>query len=521
MSWSRADLDKFKEGPEFFGLLKRLFDAKGYQNVRITHGADEFGRDLIADEVILDALYHTAIVVKSQKVTGNASGKGSASEIYYQVRQSFGKESTVLPMLEAKRVSRVIVITSKSFSGPALVSLRASCESEWSGMVAFWDGDRLWKELQSHLGPAAIIGSIKSLLDDSAKFDEHYRLVTPGTGGPGVGSIGLVQSDGVCLEIVEKYPGASKVSPFKVSFSAKGKAAAPFQQMLTGAGGQMLFKEGEGKAAYPPILQSMMEGGELRELRVVPHGPKARSENLLNFTVVTAAGDEAQYGPVELRIDPAANNLLSNAHQSAALQVRVRTSVKTTDDSGEIGFALDVPEAGVPFREFIRAFKFYKNLPEAIVVVLHNKSTSEVGTLRFPNGTFESPPPHLSQLAEDLELCQSRSPVDLLLPGSDDQTAVLREVRSAAQHLRCQSRTTYQLTMDLASLEEMAKTPAESPIAINFNLLLPCGGQLLGPFAFTLKCVRATVSAEASDETGMGVLHLSASEGCKIEFEVN
>ena len=88
---TEADLTGLSER-EFTKLyLLPLYKAKDYQDVDDYHGGQaEKGKDITMWKFDAEQIRENySVVVKAGDITGSASGKGSANEAAFQIRQSF------------------------------------------------------------------------------------------------------------------------------------------------------------------------------------------------------------------------------------------------------------------------------------------------------------------------------------------------------------------------------------------------------------------------------------------------
>ena len=516
---SREDLASYTEKPPFFQLLKALFEAKGYANVRITHGPDERGRDLVMDLIGGETVKHVAVVVKSKKVSGNTNGAGSAAEIYYQVRQCLGEPTINAESLIEQAVDEVIVITNKTFTEPALKSLKSTCGVECSGKVRFWNGDRLWGEVARYLGPQSLLDEIKTIVNRVEQFDEHYVLAPYGYRKPGCGSIGEIRSDDIVLEISERYPGSSRIQPYVINLQSRGKAAEALHKALTGEGGVVKGGPDEMQVSYPPILAAIMDGTSLAELRIKPLSERpakvAVAVSTISLTAIDAAGDQTEIGPIHLKFASTdeSGTTFSNCAQATALRVVVRSLGQ--ENAGQVGFGLEVPADGTSARALIQTVRFLDRLHKAVALVISNHALPQPGVQKLPLGTYSRPPEDLLCLTEDLELVQAVLQNDLWVPKvwTQEQRA---ELDTIAALMRGFSTNEFALGLNQEALTALAEHEAATPLHLTSNVRPNCLGNAVS-LKLHLIGASVTIKLENPKEAASAPVSFLAAPGSTLQ----
>lgn len=134
---------------ELFEPLRLLFKAKSFENVQITHGNNEFGKDLVfsmTDNAIDEKIWYSA-VVKNKNAQQNDFVRGG--EIQQQVELSLKH-----PYLDSSgkkiQISRVFVIVNGSVTQNAREVLGSNYEQHLRSSIIIWDYQRLISEIESH-----------------------------------------------------------------------------------------------------------------------------------------------------------------------------------------------------------------------------------------------------------------------------------------------------------------------------------------------------------------------------------
>jgi len=134
--------------PELFEDLKQLFKAKGFSNVRITHGTSEMGKDLVFslyDSTIEEEKWF-AVIVKNKKATQNDFLKGN--EIANQIDLSFKvpyKDNLGI----SHDISHIFIVINGSIT-PNAVTVIESEFSSYKNYIKLWDYQDLEREISKH-----------------------------------------------------------------------------------------------------------------------------------------------------------------------------------------------------------------------------------------------------------------------------------------------------------------------------------------------------------------------------------
>src|SRR5207302_448325 len=134
------------------------------QGVQITHGTQEYGKDLVfySCDGIEDWILN-ACVVKNGKITGSAEENKGARNVFNQVEQALDT-----PFInntgEDERVARVYVISPYDCPQTTMRSIQGKLEKR-SGQVAFLCGNRLFEKFMEFWPEFLIFESSSSLLN--------------------------------------------------------------------------------------------------------------------------------------------------------------------------------------------------------------------------------------------------------------------------------------------------------------------------------------------------------------------
>ncbi|MBR5146204.1 MAG: hypothetical protein IKW54_01085 [Bacteroidales bacterium] len=158
------DIQKGKKESDLFPVLKELFRNKQYNNVEITHGIDEYGKDLVFSDYDskLGENEWYAVVVKNK----NAEMKDfeSQGEITRQIQLSFEyphKRSNG----EDIYINKVIVIVNGTISTQAKNVIQKVLPVHQRNNVYLWNYQKLEEEINNHIKDLFLSGEMISQED--------------------------------------------------------------------------------------------------------------------------------------------------------------------------------------------------------------------------------------------------------------------------------------------------------------------------------------------------------------------
>ena len=153
MSKIREKLRHLKEkGKEvdLFPYLQQLFLKMEYSNVEITHGRDEYGKDLVFSEYDTKRKkeHWTAVVVKNKDASMSDFEEGG--EIMRQINLSF-KHPFKNSLGENKLMSSVIVVINGTISTQAKSVIEKTIPDHMKANLTNWNYQRLEEEINQHI----------------------------------------------------------------------------------------------------------------------------------------------------------------------------------------------------------------------------------------------------------------------------------------------------------------------------------------------------------------------------------
>src|SRR6185369_4726064 len=163
MALSREQLLKLDEDTLRRDVLIPLLRRMGYKDVVHEHGGIlEQGKDLVMwRPEDFGARTNLAFVVKATRVSGKASGKGSAGEASTQIQQAFGATFLDSVTGEEQRVHRCWLVSSAEITKEARSSIGTMLKnSNLDRMLNYIDGERLWSLLQEFSPEATVVDDL-------------------------------------------------------------------------------------------------------------------------------------------------------------------------------------------------------------------------------------------------------------------------------------------------------------------------------------------------------------------------
>ncbi|TVT38509.1 hypothetical protein FNT36_20205 [Hymenobacter setariae] len=166
--------------PALFPYLQQLFRNKGYSNVMITHGVNEFGKDLVFKERDekngIDRWF--AVVVKNKNI--GIKDFTTGGEIITQIHQAF--EIPYTELSDEFNISQVIVVANGTISEQA--KIMSDTLPRWMrANIQVWNYQRLGEEIENYakdeflgINDVAVTLFIKNQLAALSEFRNSKEL---------------------------------------------------------------------------------------------------------------------------------------------------------------------------------------------------------------------------------------------------------------------------------------------------------------------------------------------------------
>src|SRR6266478_109778 len=176
MAITRGKLSTMKEDQLQKEVLIPLLASMGFNDVRLHQGSTELGKDIVMwKSGDLSERVNYAVVAKAKKITGKATGKSSAAEVFFQIEQAFGNPWLDSTTTEQRRVDRCFVICSKQITNEAITAIKGVLENRNLDKVTrFINGDELWHLIQQNLPEKAVFENLKAIQNVLDGVSTHY-----------------------------------------------------------------------------------------------------------------------------------------------------------------------------------------------------------------------------------------------------------------------------------------------------------------------------------------------------------
>jgi hypothetical protein len=391
-------------------VLIPLFREMGFRDVEHYHGGvEEQGKDIVMwlPDMVRERVTF-GVVTKAGKVSGKASGKSSAAEVFFQIEQCLGSDFYDLRTLRKYPVDRCIVVASREITKEARKSLESALSRRgYDKVVDFWPGDVLWEKIEQHLPQRLVMDKLMKLHDVLRSADPHYDIIaTAGT------------AHGVALSLREKYPGASEVAPLTVrgkfrfpDTPSAQKALRELQDHFRTGAAVKLSKEYIAEFEVPEIMKRVIGTDSIGELHI---GPSAPNVTIRAVAEVIGPDQERVTVPgLEFRVLQAGTEqaTLSNEHQELPWVLKVQVHWETKLMNMTFSFNLDE----VNVNQVLDGLKFQRAL--ATGDEFHIRDAASGLTFLggpIPRGKFPAPDEAVFPLVEALVTIQQKTNTPLL-----------------------------------------------------------------------------------------------------------
>ena len=174
MGLSRKKIEAMKEVELQSEILVPMFEAMGFRDVRLNHGTNERGKDIIMWKRVDDVQIERYVVVaKARKITGKASGTGSAQELFFQIDQALQNTYPDPSTNSTVKADRCIVANSHSISPQAHNAIEGSMQNRgYDQITTFIDGAEFWRHVKKYLIRETIMAKSAELTEALEKYDD-------------------------------------------------------------------------------------------------------------------------------------------------------------------------------------------------------------------------------------------------------------------------------------------------------------------------------------------------------------
>lgn len=127
-------------------LLRRM---PGVEWVEITHGSDEYGKDLVVCSRTTFGADYVGVVVKLGKISGAAAGTQTLTTVKRQVEQAAKMPWASLRLKREVHINRILVVCTDTISGNARTEILKTAPTDYVN-IEFWSGQQLEEHLYAH-----------------------------------------------------------------------------------------------------------------------------------------------------------------------------------------------------------------------------------------------------------------------------------------------------------------------------------------------------------------------------------
>lgn len=410
-------------------VLMPLFKAMGYKDVVEDHGATEKGKDIVMwrREGVRERVNY-AVVVKAERLTGQASGpSSSASNVVFQIQQCFNSTFRDAVTLEEQEVHECIVACTHDVSNQARDGIASALPSGLAKHVTFLSGQRLWEAIDQYLGPRTAAGKLEEAGASMEDASPNYRIVAD------------VHGTKVVYGVEAKHPQADEVEPLLI----KGNFVFPnddvgrqafdaLDQHLKTGSPVTIPSAFIGSLEFPEFMKPFMPEG-VGELVITPNPPPKKLLADLLFEVPSGQCHEMR-GLVFRGVQAGTDEMTIKCEVPES---PVEMVLKANGKTGMVTATFLFPFVGLNIRRAWELARFQAELSLGGSITLNHADSG----LPFMTGPFEPDlttplDPTLIGFLGDLEFLQRRMRRQITVPDADPKQIDLQTAHEVAERLR-------------------------------------------------------------------------------------
>lgn len=432
MALTREQLVEMDEEQLRTKVLIPLFKAMGFRDVYHYHGGSlEQGKDIVMWKPgDIRERVNYSVVAKAGRVSGRAKGQSSAAEVYFQIKQCFGKPYPDPVTTEERSIHRCLVISSNEIIKEALNSLQGVlAEDNLEKVTDFIDGNKLWELIERYLPERTVwekLQQVRKVFDEASPY---YRIVAQ------------TKEDGVAISLEPKYPGAEQEHPitFTTRFvfpdTPEGREMheAFERHQKTGAPvtiPEPYLEEFKLPEFLIPFLGSMSEGSGTLTI-----GPQRLSSPLLvRIEMECEDGDRVALNYIHFNVMQAGTEEITLNNDQQPVPWKVQLVLNTKEKRMRFQYTVDF--SGVNVKRELEALRFQQAMAKGGVFKMEHLDTGlELARMPITPGLLEVPDPHWIELVEKLAFIQSKVRIPLVIPDREVTIEDARRVFATAQKL--------------------------------------------------------------------------------------
>lgn len=424
---SRARLSDMQEDEFRREVLLPLFQAMGFLDVVLQHGGIlEQGKDFVMwkrDDLRERVNY--AVVAKSGVISGQAIGRSSAAEVFFQVKQCFGRPFQDATTLEDQVVNRCIVVCSREVKKEAQHSIRSVLGPELAPHVDFIFGDKLWDLIERFMGPQTAIAKLKDAGQMMDTGSPHHRVVAN------------VRGADVVLTLEEKYPGAALAQPVEMN------ATFTFPNDTAGLAAREAFerhiKTGEPVEIGPEFIQRFDLPEFLRPflgdtIQTLKLGPAASQKSLtLDLTFESSESESRTIRALDFKMVQGGTEEITLTGKRQPYSVTLVFNNRTKQVGISVAFDLD----GVNVSQAQEVISIRRLCERGgRFIIKHGASGLPLSSGNLPTDSAGDIDDRVEEFLADVVFIQSRTKVPISFPSRPILGSDLAKARNIAQMIR-------------------------------------------------------------------------------------
>lgn len=387
-------------------LLIPLLKKMTFNDVYHYHGSTEKGKDIIFwrnDE--LDVRNNYAIVVKADKITGNASGRNSANEVLFQIQQSFNEPYKDKISGAECIINIVWVVTNKIISKQARESIASICNGR---TIRFLELDDIYVMYIKNFKETPI----ENIIYNTSKLDS----MSPNWG------IGISKSkDKTIFFPVAKHEFADKVEPLNMSFTIDSKARnkeldVDLNDLLINPNkynnGIFIPANQIKNFQASPFLQNIIQSSNNIGLHFIP---VKTNPKLIKIIIEDLYSNETEIDDIELLVKNEKDLfiVLSNEHQNILIKFELRIYFNNYN----IDFSLNIDCNGFNVKFILKYYKFLNALSQTGKISFIDKSNNSIFTQhKLTNNNDNNRYKDFIKLLEALNYIQNTLEIEIIFP---------------------------------------------------------------------------------------------------------
>jgi len=431
MAISGKQIAQMKEAQFQEEVLIPLFRAMKFKSItRYDGGSLELGKDLVMwKEEDLQERVNYGVVVKAKKISGKATGKGSANEAYFQIRQCFSAPFLDLASTEEQIVHRCWVVSSKEITKEAINAIQSSLrDNNLDRMTTFIGPERLMELISEFMPEQGVFDQLDSVQRkiDQLTHDDHYRVIANSRRE---------------FSIEPRYPGAEKDMPFLISarfeFDTKDPQGKKSRDDLL-----RHFKTGAPIEIRAPYLKEFVLPEFLRHLMkpstenmVMLLGP-ARIDERFPFRLEIYRNNEevARLEYLDFEVIQVGTEETTLANEQQTVPWKMNIVFNKAEKRADFSYKLNLVNANVA--QVLQALEFHNAVSEGGELRMVSLETGLDFRVPFPKGNASNIEPRWMRVFEDLAFIQSKTSILIALPERNITSRDARTITTTAEIIR-------------------------------------------------------------------------------------